>query len=66
MVPFTEGVTEIVMEYYQEDKLRRAKKRVRNLVAKDNPSKGRSHKSLKDYNRKNKHDWLKDDESDLS
>ena len=66
MVPFTEGVTEIVMEYYQEDKLRRAKKRVRNLVAKDNPSKGRSHRSSKDYNRKNKRDWLKDDESDLS
>ena len=54
------------MEYYQEDKLRRAKKRVRNLVAKDNPSKGRSHRSSKDYNRKNKRDWAEDAEADLS
>ena len=54
------------MEYYQEDKLKRAKKRVRNLVAKDNTAKGHSHKTLKDYNRKNKKDWLRDDDTDLS
>jgi len=66
MIPFTEGVTEIVMEYYQEGKLKRAKKRVRNLVAKNSPAKGHPHKTMKDYNRKNKRDWLKDAESDLS
>ena len=66
MSPFTEGVKKTLMEDFQEQKLKRAKKRVRNLVAKDSTTKGYSHKTSKDYSRKNKRDWLKDDEADLS
>ena len=66
MVPFTEGVKKTLMEDFQEQKLKRAKKRVRNLVAKHSPAKGHPHKTMKDYNRKNKRDWLMDADTDLS
>ena len=50
------------MEHRQEEKLRRAKKRVRNLVAKDSKHRGQAHKSVKDYARKNNKGWQYEEE----
>jgi hypothetical protein len=52
MTPFTEGVKKTLMQDRQESKSKRAKKRVRNLVAKQNKRMGYRMKSVKDYNRK--------------
>ena len=66
MSPFTEGVKKTLMEDFQEQKLKRAKKRARNLVSKDNKHRGAVHKTSKDYSRKRNRDWSDFDPVDSS
>jgi hypothetical protein len=53
--PFTEGVKETLMEDRQDSKTKRARKRARNLVAKQNKYSGFAHKTDKNFRRKEKY-----------
>ncbi len=53
--PFTEGVKKTLMEDRQDSKSRRARKRARNLVAKQSKYKGFVHKPEKVFRRKEKY-----------